>query len=59
MESTPYYRNTARVVGAMFLAGIAVYMSCSIVVRSILIAKGFEPGPGSRPLATIVHAGAT
>ena len=50
MESTPYYRNTARVVGAMFLAGIAVYMSGSILVRSILDAPD--------PLATVPANGA-
>ena len=36
MENTSYYRNTARVVGGMFLAGIAVYLSGSILVGSIL-----------------------
>lgn len=36
MQSRTYYRTTARVVGTMFLAGMAVYMTGNILVQSLL-----------------------
>ena len=38
MSTAGYHRNTARAVGALFLAGIAVYMTGNILVDSLLSA---------------------